>query len=156
MKNAVTWVCALLLVVVAGGCTSKPTTDPTIPPFEPVHKIDGSVWPKTTAGYTLLGGEPTSGQVSATYARDTAPLDLAVATFDPTGEFGQTKLSGQQWYGASRCGTIWEGDSSVTPQPIQAACITVLLDGVMTTVAGGDQTPSDLAALANALYAGLA
>jgi len=47
---------------------------------------------------------------------------------------------------------MWKGDLDVTPRPMQVACVTVLTDGVMTTVSGGQQTPEDLASLANAIY----
>jgi len=138
------------------GCSQPEGPDPTIPPYLPDHQIAGSTLPAKVGGYTALGSIPAPQQMSVTYARDTKPDDLAVVTFDPTGEFGQVSLSNQQWYGLSRCGILWKGDAKQTPQPTQVACVTVLTDGVMTTVSGDEQTPDDLAGLANAIYKTLA
>jgi len=121
----------------------------------PTHRMADSVLPSAVAGYTAYGATPTADTTQVTYRLDSNPLDLAVVSFDPTGEFGKTTLSDQSWYGESRCGALWKGDSNTTPRPIQAACITVLTDGVMTVVAAGDQTPAELAVLANAIAAGL-
>jgi len=149
MKKFLSVVVALVFL---GGCTQQQGPDPTVPPMVPEHKISGSTLPAKVAGYTALGPTPTSHQMEVTYARDAQPLDLAVVTFDPSGEFGKVSLSNQQWYGTSRCGTLWKGDANQTPQPTQSACVTVLTDGVMTTVSGGAQTPQDMAGLANAIY----
>ncbi len=145
-----------LLACLLVGCTPDEGPDPTIPPLTPTHQIAGSVLPAKAGGYTVMGDLPEAGQATATYVRDTQPLDLAVVTFDPSGEMGQALFGDQQWYGASRCGLLWEGDPEATPQPMQAACVTVLTDGVMTTVSGGSQSASDLSELANAIYATLA
>jgi len=157
-RKLVLWV---VLGVMAGsfglaGCSQATVGTPTTPPSPPSHKIAGSVLPAKVADYSVLGAAPVAGQLTATYARDAEPLDLAVVTFDPTGEFGQTELTDDIWYDASRCGILWKGDVKTTPRPQQAACITVLTDGVMTTVSGGAQTPTQLAGLANAIYAQLA
>ena len=149
------WLLGIVVLAFLGGCTQSGDPDPTIPPYLPQHQISGSVLPAKAAGYTALGPTPAPKQMTATYARDAQPLDLAVVSFDPTGEFGTMTLSNQQWYEASRCGIMWKGDANQTPQPTQAACVTVLTDGVMTTVSGGDQTPEDLADLANAIYKSL-
>ena len=150
------WVFGILLVCLAGCGQKDDGVDPTIPPYLPDHQIAGSTLPGKIAGYTALGAAPVAQQMSATYARDTQPLDLVVVTFDPSGDFGTVSLSNQQWYGVSRCGIMWKGDAKQTPQPTQSACVTVLVDGVMTTVSGGEQTPDDLAGLANAIYKTLA
>jgi hypothetical protein len=60
-----------------------------------------------------------------------------------------TYVADSQWYGPSRCGILWESSAQKTPQPHQVACITVLTDGVMTTVSGGQQSVEDIAELAN-------
>ena len=147
----------ILLLLVAGlaGCSGPEGISPTIPPLVPTQQIAGSILPVRVADYTVLGAEPVPGQLQATYVSDAQPLDLAVVTFDLSGEFGELMLMDQAWYGASRCGILWEGDANVTPPPQQAACITVLTDGVMTTVGGGKQGPPELAFLANAIYAQL-
>ncbi len=148
------------LVVLVGcilaGCTQETGPNPTVPPIRPTHQISGSVLPVKAGGYTVLGQAPVAGQTTATYVRDTTVLDLAVATFDETGDLGQVSLDEQQWYGASRCGILWQRDSDATDAPMQAACVTVLADGVMTTVAGGSQSAAELSELANAIYATLA
>ena len=146
----------LVIVMVLAGCTRDPGPDPTIPPVKPSHKITGSVLPYSIAGYTALGPTPAPEQMSVTYARDTQPLDLVVVSFDLTGDYGRTELSGQQWYGPSRCGILWKGDQDATPPVQQVACITVLTDGVMTAVTGGQQTVGDLALLVNAIHDTLA
>ncbi|MCL2785102.1 MAG: hypothetical protein FWD55_06660 [Propionibacteriaceae bacterium] len=156
MKALSVGILGILVVIGVSGCTADPGVDPTVPPIPPTHQIVGSVLPEAVAGYTVLGEIPAPGQMTATYGRDAAPLDLAVVTFDPTGEFGQTTLTDQAWYGVTRCGILWKGDSQATPQPTQAACITVLTDGVMTVVSGGEQTPADLSILANAIHDQLA
>lgn len=156
MKHLMTTILAVVFIAAAAGCTSQTEVSPTVPPTAPTHRISGSVLPFRVGGYTALGSAPAPGQMEASYARDTQPLDLAIVSFDSTGEYGQMPLSGQQWYGASRCGTLWKGDPKVTPQPMQSACVTVLTDGVMTTVSGGQQTPEDLSDLANSIYAVLA
>ncbi len=126
---------------------------PTVPPEAPTHQIAGSSLPAAIAGYSALGSTPSPTQTSVTYASDAAPLDILVISFDPTGEFGETSLTNQQWYdGVTRCGLLWQGDANQTPRPSQAACVTVLTDGVMTTVAGGDQTPAEVAEVADAVY----
>jgi hypothetical protein len=107
--------------------------------------------PRQVDGYTALGGAPAIGQTITTYARDSQPLDLAVVTYDAEGTSGETELAKQQWYGASRCGVLWTSDSNSTPAPTQVACITPLVDGVMTVVSGGAQTVEDMAGLANAI-----
>jgi len=150
------WVIGTCLLMLLAGCTTPQTTDPTIPPYLPDHTIAGSVLPAKVAGYTALGSTPVAQQMSVTYARDIEHKDLAVVTFDPSGDLGKAVLTNQQWYGVSRCGIMWQGDPKQTPRPTQAACVTVLVDGVMTTVSGGTQTPDDLAELANAIYKTLA
>lgn len=152
MKKAAMWLAGLVLLAGLAGCTSTPGPDPTVPPVAPSRGLTGSVLPWRVAGYTALGPTPSPSQMSVTYARDAQSLDLAVVTFDPTGDYGQVDLSNQQWYGPSRCGILWTGDAQTTPAPQQSACVTVLTDGVMTTVSGGQQTPADLADLANAIY----
>ncbi|MCL2735285.1 MAG: hypothetical protein FWD75_01475 [Propionibacteriaceae bacterium] len=152
MKTLVTSLTGAVLLIALAGCTGATAPDPTVPPIQPTHRIAGSTLPQKVAGYTALGPAPTLQQMTATYARDAQPLDLAVVTFDTTGDFGTTTLTKQQWYGASRCGLLWQSDAKVTPTPTQVACITVLTDGVMTTVSGGQQTPQDMASLANAIY----
>jgi hypothetical protein len=118
----------------------------------PTHRIEGSVLPAKAAGYSALGDKPVAQQTTATYGQDLVPLNIAVVTFYPASAgMGTTQLGGQQWYGTSRCGTLWTGDSKATPRPTQSACITSLLDGVMTTVSGGTQTPEELSRLANAI-----
>jgi len=149
MRRLAVLVCGLGVVTGLAGCTHDPGPDPTVPPVAPVHRAGGSVLPYRVAGYTAAGSTPAPQQLTATYISDTAPLDIAVVTFDPTGGMGTVTLSGQQWYGPSRCGILWS--SGGTPGVQQAACITVLTDGVMTTVAGGTQTPDNLATLANAI-----
>jgi len=161
MRKIVVAIVGLCLAGALAGCTHTATASDTLPPENPTHRIAGSVLPQRVAGYTALGGSgatpaPTPGQTTVTYAADNQPLNLAVVTFDPTGKFGAVSLSNQQWYGTSRCGVLWKGDAGQTPRPTQSACVTVLTDGVMTTVAGGSQTPSDLAQLANAIYDQLA
>jgi len=146
------WVIGIALAACLTGCSEPEGPDPTIPPYLPDHQIAGSTLPDKVAGYTALGTTPTPDQMSVTYASDANPLDLAVVSFDPTGDFGKVSFSNQQWYGLSRCGTMWKGDAKQTPQPTQSACVTVLTDGVMATVSGGDQTPDALAELANAIY----
>jgi len=141
-----------MAVACLAGCNQPTGPDPTIPPYLPDHQIAGSTLPVKVDGYTALGPAPVAGQESVTYSRDADPLDLAVVTFDPSGDFGAMSLSSQQWYGLSRCGIMWKGDAKQTPQPVQSACVTILTDGVMTTVSGGSQTPNDLAELANAIY----
>ena len=155
MRRGVVWVMGLCLIGLAG-CTDDPDPFPTTPPVAPNHQIAGSVLPKAASGYTVLGAAPVAGQLEATYARDADPLDLAVVSFDSSGFFGETRLSEQQWYGASRCGILWEGGEGQTPRPTMTTCVTVLTDGVMTTVASGKQTPYDLAQLASAIYQRLA
>jgi len=146
----------IALLASLAGCSTPEGPDPTIPPYLPDHQIAGSTLPVKVAGYTALGAVPTAQQKSVTYASDSDPLDLAVVTFDPTGDLGKTLFTDQQWYGLSRCGVMWKGDANQTPQPTQSGCVTVLTDGVMTTVSGGFQTPNDLAELANAIYKTLA
>jgi len=146
----------IALVACLAGCTQPTDTDPTVPPYLPDHQIAGSSFPAKVAGYTRLGSAPVPGQLVVTYARDSDPLDLVVVSFDPTGEFGKTSLSSQQWYGLSRCGIMWKGDANQTPQVNVAACVTILTDGVMGTVSSGVETPNQLAELANAIYKTLA
>ena len=150
MKKYIVVLVGICLLVLAG-CTKSPTADPTVPPVPPTHSIAGSTLPAAVAGYSAL--ETNAGNLTTmTYARDAQPLDLAVVTFDSTGQYGTTTLTNQQWYEASRCGILWQGDVNQTPRPSQSACITVLTDGVMTTVSGGSQTPADLSILANGIY----
>ena len=144
------WVLGLLLVL--AGCTAEEEPDLTTPPMTPTRQIQGSILPYQVADYTALGSTPGPLQMSVTYASDHAPLDLAVVTFDPTGEFQGTPLSESKWYGLSRCGIMWTSGAQTTPQPMQVACITVCTDGVMTTVSGGQQSVEDIAELANAIY----
>ena len=151
MRKPAHWIGTVLLLAVLAGCTTDEGPDPTVPPVAPNHQIAGSVLPGSVAGYTVMGSAPTADQLTATYSRDAQPLDLVVVTLDPSGESGRVKLSGQQWYGTSRCGVLWTGDPKATPQPQQVACVTVLTDGVMAMVSGGDQTAEDLAALATAM-----
>ncbi|MDR0847765.1 MAG: hypothetical protein LBN10_01770 [Propionibacteriaceae bacterium] len=143
-------------VLVLAGCGGDPGPDPTVPPQAPSHSIAGSTLPAKVSAYTALGSAPRATDITATYAADTDPLNLAVVSFDATGDFGTTYLTDQVWYGMSRCGILWRGDSNQTPRVEQAACITVLTDGVMTTVAGGRQTPEELSVLANAIHSQLA
>ncbi|MCL2471655.1 MAG: hypothetical protein FWF25_07955 [Propionibacteriaceae bacterium] len=152
MKKLIAALAGIVLVAGLTGCSHNSGPNPTEPPEIPTHQIAGSVLPQKVAGYTALGPTPAPDQTSVTYASDAQPLDLAVVSFDPTGQYGQVTLTGQQWYGASRCGTLWKGDAKATPQQSQIACVTVLTDGVMTTVSGGQQTASDMAVLANAIY----
>ncbi len=153
MRKLVIGAVTALACLSMSGCTQETGPDPTLPPVAPSHRISGSVLPWQVDGYTALGATPAPQQTTVTYARDSQPLDLAVVTFDPTGDLGGTSLAGQQWYGASRCGVLWKsGDAKATPRPTQSACVTVLTDGVMTTVSGGQQTPEDLSGLANAIY----
>jgi hypothetical protein len=120
--------------------------------MQPVRQINGSVLPGEVGDYAVLGDEPQPLQMTATYARTSSALDLAVVSFDPTGEFQKTSLSDDKWYGMSRCGVLWKSDAKVTPKPMQFACITVLADGVMTTVSGGKQSVEEIAELANAIH----
>ncbi|MDR0782589.1 MAG: hypothetical protein LBE83_02370 [Propionibacteriaceae bacterium] len=150
-------IAAVIAVLVLGltGCSKDTGPDPTIPPMVPTQQIIGSILPAQVAGYSALGSAPVLNQMQATYAKDSKPLELAVVTLDLAGTFRAAKLDDQQWYGPSRCGLLWEGDSDITPLPQQVACITPLIDGVMTTVSGGTQTAYELSELANAIYHGL-
>jgi hypothetical protein len=138
------------------GCTQEPDPVALTPPVVPSHQIAGSVLPWRVGDYTALGPSPAPGQDQVTYANDARPLDLVVVTFDPDAQFADVELTDAQWYGVSRCGQLWRSDSDASPIPSQSACVSHLSDGLMTTVAGGPQTPSDLALLANAILDGLA
>jgi hypothetical protein len=138
------------------GCTSEPEIDPTVPPQTPTHQLAGSVLPNRVAGYTAQGQAPVAGQSEVTYASDADSFQLAVVTLGVDQSYAKTELTNSSWYGLSRCGVLWTGSSKVTPRPTQAACITHLVDGLMTSVSGGNQSPSELADLANAIYDGLA
>ena len=153
MRKSVVIVVGLCLLGGLAGCTRSADPSPTNPPVAPTHKIEGSVLPASVAGYTVLGAAPVAGQLEATYTRNSVPLDLAVVTFDPTGEYGKTELGDQQWYGTSRCGALGRADAGKTQQ---WACVTVLTDGVMTTLSGGNQMVSDMVQLAEAIHAVLA
>jgi hypothetical protein len=142
----------LVLGAVMAGCTHQQGPDPTIPPVAPSRQVAGSTLPARAGGYTAMGSAPATAQTSATYARDADPSDLVVITLDANGHFGTAEFDDQQWYGASRCGTLWKGDPDATPRPTQMACVTVLTDGVMTSVSAGKQTAAELAELANAIY----
>jgi len=152
MRTFTAWiVVAAVAVAGLGGCTREPGPDPMLPTVSPTRKIDGSTLPEKVAGYTALGGAPAAKQTTATYASDTEPLDLVVVTLDPNSDLAGAELMSSHWYGVTRCGVLWTGDPKATPQPQQSACITFLTDGIMTSVSGGQQTPEQLAQLANAI-----
>ena len=146
--------CVLVVIVMgfASGCTKEVEIDNTIPPMQPTRQISGSVLPAEIGDYVVLGPPPQPLQMTATYAHISSALDLAVVDFDPTEVFQKTKLSDDKWYGPSRCGVLWKSEAKVTPKPTQFACITVLTDGVMTTVSGGKQSLEEVAELANAIH----
>jgi hypothetical protein len=126
--------------------------DPTIPPQAPSRAWYGSLLPETVAGYSVLGGAPVEGQTQATYALDADRSVLIVMEFDPTGRFGPVGLEDDVWYGMSRCGMLWERDEPEAGISSQAACVTILQDGVLSTVGAGGQLPADVALVANAVY----
>jgi len=122
----------------------------TIAPLSPIGHVAGATLPRQAAGYTALGSLPAPGQHQATYAFDKDDSRMAVATLwgDPT--YQGTPLGGDRWYAQSRCGTLDKIDERT-----QTACVTPLVDGVLTVVGTTAQTPEELAALANALVAAL-
>ena len=154
MKKTLVGLSAVLMLILSGCSSEEP--DLYTPPQAPSHSIAGSTLPTKVSGYTALGSAPTPTDTSATYAADSNPQNIAVVAFDASGEFGQTPLTDQVWYGMSRCGILWKGDVNQTPRVQQAACVTALIDGVMTTVGSGDQTPEELSVLANAIHSQLA
>jgi len=155
MKKPV-WIIAILFSTLLVGCSGDSQPNPTVPPQEPTHRIAGSQLPDSVGGYTAMGKPPKAEQLTATYVNDNQPLDLVVVTLDPSGEYGLVELGDQQWYGTSRCGILWKGDPKSTPRTQQVACITPLIDGVMTLVSGGTQSVEDIAQLATAMTETLA
>ena len=145
-------VLAIAILIAMTGCSREEVEDKTVPPVVPTRQIQGSTFPTHVGGYTALGAEPSPLQRSVTYSSDLAPLDLVVVTSDQSSVFLETNLSNDRWYGVSRCGILWESDGQTTPKPTQVGCVTVLTDGVMTTVSGGSQSIEDIAALANSIY----
>jgi hypothetical protein len=135
------------------GCSDDEVGDPsTVPPTPPTQRLAGVILPSQVAGYTVLGTFPVSGQTEATYALDADSLALAVVTLTTDLSFGQTTLEDDGWYGASHCG-LFDADAPEGSQ--QAMCVTPLVDGVLTVVGSTVQSPVELSALANAIYARL-
>ncbi|MCL1907097.1 MAG: hypothetical protein FWG08_04180 [Propionibacteriaceae bacterium] len=141
----------LILCVLLAACSKEEEPDITIPPQAPTKSMGGAVFPIEVGDYTVLGPDPVPQQLSVTYAHNNSPLDLVVVSFDFTGEFQGTNLRESQWYGTSRCGILWKSNAQKSPPPQQVACITMLTDGVMTSVSGGQQSVFDIAELANAI-----
>ncbi|MDR1807312.1 MAG: hypothetical protein LBR33_05270 [Propionibacteriaceae bacterium] len=143
---------ACAVVAALAGCASGQSGDPmTVAPVPPIGHVQGATLPRQVAGYSVLGGLPKAGQLEATYALDTDGTALAVVTLTEDRAHLQTPLVDDAWIGQSRCGVLDELDDDLA----QAACITPLVDGVLTVVGTAVQTPEDLAVLANAVAAGL-
>jgi hypothetical protein len=102
--------------------------------------------PGRVAGYSVLGSLPAPDQLSATYARDADTAALAVVTLDRLPDYAKTPLGQDEWFGQSRCGILDRKD-----EDRQAACITPLIDGVLTVVGTTAQTAEELSVLANAV-----
>jgi len=157
----------LLLVLVVAGLVlgvyaihrhiaASNVVDPTVPPSPPTRSYGAAALPQTVGGYTVIGATPAPGDTTVTYVSDADPKESVVVAFDSSGKYAHMTMVGSQWYGMSRCGLIWQGDSAETPRPRQAACVTILTNGVMTSVAGSTTlAPESLAVFANALYEGL-
>ncbi|MDR1386661.1 MAG: hypothetical protein LBJ44_03530 [Propionibacteriaceae bacterium] len=132
------------------GCSSGTPDDPsTWPGWQASHRRAGSVLPLKVAGFSALGATPGPAQDSVTYTRDTNPFDLVVVTLSADLDQTEVQLSEAVWYGVSRCGWL---DRSAQ----QSACVSVLLDGLMTAVGSGEVDPPGLANLANAILDGFA
>ncbi|MDR1213215.1 MAG: hypothetical protein LBK54_03870 [Propionibacteriaceae bacterium] len=141
---------ALTSLILLAGCSSEPPADPsTWPGNQASQRLAGAVLPSRVAGFSALGPTPAPGLLSVTYTRDTAPFDLVVVTLTGSSDQRDTGLGDSAWYGVSRCGWL---DRSAH----QAACVSALLDGLMTSVGAGEIDPPELAGLANAILSSFA
>ncbi|MDR1265617.1 MAG: hypothetical protein LBK42_08690 [Propionibacteriaceae bacterium] len=141
-----------LALALAGlaGCQGQSGDPMTIAPVPPQGHVQGAVLPARAGGYSALGQAPVADQLSATYVLDTDAAILAQVALDPTFDYAVTPLGQDQWFGQSRCGVLDRNQDD-----LQMACITPLVDGVLTVVGVTAQTAEELSQLANAVVSTL-